>query len=1076
MGAFIIPQNRSESNMFSYQVDIYEKQNEAWGWRTLTGWTRPFTDGTRLDETLDSGTINLSCVTRQKAIKPFTRLRIIVSENGTEKERIYRLVASSRRTRRKYAGTPLYDWTINTIEPTKLLERRLIDTMTVSKYLSKNKAEVQYKAPEIMPVATSNQDFRDHASSRNFNGLKYLTPYLLGATIDIYNPSRIIAFSDYSLHGYNGNPYVEITSPGGEITTFTVESPSSNNDNIIGTYTLTENGTYKIKTYLDVSLGSVGQYRAYGSIDFFVSAYIQNMLPTQPTISSVCRRLLSAGVTRRKGVESQEFLLDPTFASEYAEMLAPEFSFTNCTLFEALLQVGGYIHSIPRLVPRSISDDTHYYVTFDKLGGDEQAPTMPPLIYSESTIDVNDWCGQIDTPAQNLVNTEDVTGGAITELGNSFITVRTEDGQVEINADDVLIRVSKPIQQIVKVECGFVDGTLVGDITPYIYENAEYKTLSSYWGSAYPYSKAWALYYTQGGNTIEGLSFRWQDKTSDETAFANYAIANIINAVAGTSLTWKDTDSGQFMRKLAFRVTYVPIAQARVKAHKPSLVEGGAVNNALTYNQSANIAETSYYGEKMRGAIARLGHDVETRTYDIFHYDQLPKIGQLLDGKYIAHIDYEWDITKVRITVALTKDFNMLSQFVGLNSNYRLYDISEKQSVERNVNYDEVIVLSKTRPQIDMRKYMMMRDVGWLMSYELRGTVGATIPGKMSVCRLTPYDANGSEILNRRVILPAVAFPFGTSIALNVSYFDNYGAGYQQSNAYESTANKSVQRLVPYTDSFGEIAGLKVSFDNSTGWTQSGASAYDDGSPAMMYPQLLTADTGSQYVTTGDYLLNVQKDSREILNFTYQLHFVTTDSNLVISSGLARYNPLVKGSPTFNKRIVLIFKQKTINGLNRYVEVESGDRIVEQVINEQTNTNVFVLNGRQYGSGYQNIHSYAYCVEVTVGNQTKYELLFGENFANGMTKAEIDPLYFSGAIMQACNQDEPTRLKFAAVGTSYYQRGSLFGWQKVGELAEDVIPDFANPSTYNSNYYPVDVGGTKYYVNGDDLVSAYDFE
>ena len=1081
--------------MFSYQVDIYEKQNGAWGWHTLSGWTRPFTDGTRLDETLDSGTINLSNVTRDKAIKPFTRLRIIVSENNVEKERIYRLVASTRSKRKRYAGTPLYDWTINTIELTKLLERRLIDTLTVTKYLTKDYASGY--TPASYTAASFNSQWTHLRDTPT-----YYTPYKVGETINIINPAKQIYWTDASSPSDNSTCTVSVYADGVAGQTFTTSGADTST--YIGTYTFPAEAEYTISVSFSgnvVAPTPSGYVFRTDEYYFKVNCYTQLAEKTDPTISSVCNRLLSAGTTRRKSVESQEFLIDPTFESEYANVLSPEFSFTNSTLFEALLQIGNHIHAIPRLVPRSTSDDTHYYVTFDKLGGDEQAPTMPPLIYSESTIDVNDWCGQIDTPAQNLVNTEDVNAGSITELGNSFITVRTEDGQVEMNGDNVCIRTSQKQQQILKLELGCIPqydngNTPVGDITPYLYESAEYKTLSSYWGASYPYSKGWALYYTQGGDTIEGLTNKVTGATQESSASKNFSIVNIINAKTGLNITPFSTSAaaGSFMCKLAFRVTYVPIAQARVKAHKPSLAEGGAVNNALTYNQSANIAETSYYGEKMRGAIARLGHDVETRTYDIFHYAQLPKIGQLLDGKYIAHIDYEWDITKVRITVALTKDFNMLSQFVGLNSNYRLYDISEKQSVERSVNYDELIVLSKKRPNVDMGRYMMMRDVAGNISYELIGTAeNTTTPKKMSVAKLTPYDENSQEITNRACILPAVAFPFGTSIALNVSYFDNYGAGYQQSNAYESETNKAVQRLVPYTDSFGEIKYLKVTFDNETGWTQNSAADYDDNSPAMLYPQLTTPDAGSSYITTGDNYIDLQKDSREIINFTYQLHFVSADPNIVIGSGLAKYNPLVKNYGTLGHNIKMIIKQKTINALNRFIEVESGDWVRTQTINRQSG-NIFEMLGYQVGTNYQNVHSYAYCVEVQVGEETKYELLFGENFPNGMQSESISGMYISGALMQACNQDRPNCLKFIKNGTTRYTQAYTSGLIPVPiPLTLDVDGTYSGDDILlGATVYVVDrfikggsgqyhafvqiPGESGYYVKYEDIVTAYDFE
>ncbi len=62
--------------MFSYKIEANENNQ----WTEIHGWVRPFTDGQTLDESLDSGKINLSFVTRSKPYAPFTRIRISVYE------------------------------------------------------------------------------------------------------------------------------------------------------------------------------------------------------------------------------------------------------------------------------------------------------------------------------------------------------------------------------------------------------------------------------------------------------------------------------------------------------------------------------------------------------------------------------------------------------------------------------------------------------------------------------------------------------------------------------------------------------------------------------------------------------------------------------------------------------------------------------------------------------------------------------------------------------------------------------------------------------------------------------------
>lgn len=1041
--------------MFSYQPQIFENNQ----WQALSPWARPFTDGTALNDVLDAGCINLSLSSRYNAIKPFTPIRIIISENGVEVDRIYRLVSSTKRTRRTFAPSvgAKYDWTINAIELTKAMERRFIGTLTSTKYLHTDYAAGTSIATGVFSDESTgtgyqtpayNNTIKNPNQSGNITIPSCQSSFTLGSRGRWYN-------EDYN-HPVDGKGcYAIITYPSGKTvnTGYIEKTTYSLNADEIGTYTIMYQLQYETKDpQADVYYNDRCKYTLK------IGVFEQIAPKTQPTITSVCQRLLSSGITRRGGFSAQEYVLDEDFAEKYKNVLAPEFSFTNCTLFEALAQVGGYIHAIPRLVPLSTTDDTHYKVTFDKLGGSEQAPTMPPMIYQDSTIDSNEWCGKITSPAQNLCNTTD-EGGTITELGNDYITVRTEDGNIEINGDNVLIRTSLPIQQLIKLECGFIPdynsgNTPVGDITAYAYEDAEYSVLSSYWGTAYPYSKAWALRWKQGGTTIDGLTWRQKNVTSVGDAFQNTAIINIINAKTGLSLKSAENNDGEWYRRLAFKVTYVPIATARVEAVKPALTDGGETNNALVYNQGANVAETSFYGEKMRGAIARLGQDVEQRTYDIKTYSQMPKVGQILDGKYIATIDAEYDITRIRITVTLAKNFNQLSQFVGLNSNYRLYDISEKQSVERHIHYADKIFIGKT-PTVGSNLTLLQNVPNVLINTINHSKTGDDEIKKAQIVRVLPFSA-GNALQDRAVILPVVAFPFGTSICFNFSFYDNYGAGYQSSDDYENEKNKAAQRLVPYTDVYGEVSHIHFAMYNE-GWTPNLA-AQADGGYAKLYPQdnefnwysgdhskaLVDSYLVSYLLTDG--ALEINKDSREKIDVTYQVHYIAKSDDIVVGTGLADFCKLVTDTEPLLARasVFVVWFDHTINGLNQYINdsfhsgsIETDVGYFERIIMLTDSQPYTIVDGvfrwdsrtcpRRGGAK-------AYAVCKWKGNG-RYEMLFGQNVTLAYGDS-TDALYFSPVSGEASDYE----LMIAPANTNVYATNA--GGNPVGKLrlASGVIP------------------------------------
>ena len=1019
--------------MFSYQPQIYENNQ----WQALSPWARPFTDGTALNDVLDAGCINMSLSSRYNAIKPFTPIRIIISENGVEVDRIYRLVSSTKRTRRTFAPSvgAKYDWTINTIELTKALERRFIGTLTSTKYL-----HTDYAAGSVLaPAQTSGMAFSgDYVGCLTRLNAVY-TP-IAGFQLDILSFRSIYALADSTGSGVtklyyqwgtypcnvhvvdnNKNIVYDHTFPSTSFGTQTITLPNT------GNFTLTYSGKIDSKgTSAGASFSPIDF-----KVEFAISNFTQIVPKTQPTITSVCQRMLSSGITRRVGIDKgaeiqkQEYVLDEDFAEEYENVTAPEFSFTNCTLWDALSQVGGYIHAIPRLVPLSTTDDTHYKVTFDKLGGSEQAPTMPPMIYQDSTIDSNEWCGKITSPAQNLCNTTD-EGGAITEFGNDYITVRTEDGNIEINGDNVLIRTSLPIQQLIKLECGFIPdynsgNTPVGDITAYAYEDAEYSVLSSYWGTAYPYSKAWALRWKQGGNIIDGLTFKQEGQTSVSEAFNKTAIVNIINAKTGIGLNSINTSNGEWYRRLAFKVTYVPIATARVEAVKPVLTDGGETSNALVYNQGANVAETSFYGEKMRGAIARLGQDVEQRTYDIKTYSQMPKVGQILDGKYIATIDAEYDVTRIRITLTLAKNFNQLSQFVGLNSNYRLYDISEKQSVERHIHYAERIIVGKSayasrysyqsngNTVVDTHNTILRYFTLMMKRTFDRGAWSADesdyIINKI-MCAFVSFDKfNASD----GVLMPVVAFPFGNSICFNISFYDNYGAGFQSSNDFENEKNKATQRLVPYTDVYGEFSKMSL-FMSDNAWTPS-FNEQKDGGKAMLYPE--GTSLGKYGFTTleaagnlDDYALKIDKDSREQIDVSYQVHYVSDSDDIIVCPGLATFNPYVSKEEAILEpdKFYVIWQKQTINALNK--DIVASTSITVQELSADTaweeNTtplkHILMVNGilkwNPMTCPINGAKSWAICKKV---GTDRYTILFGQNVDRNSGET-TDAIYFSAVI------------------------------------------------------------------------------
>lgn len=901
--------------MFSYKIEANENNQ----WTEVHGWVRPFTDGQTLDESLDSGKINLSYVTRSKPYAPFTRIRIGVYEgentSGTPVDILQYVVDTDDVQCRRLAPSTkkLYDHSIALVELTKLLERDVCDTMTVTNYLGRD-----YGAGSNLLLFEKTQSAGFYQPEVSIPDIKF--PLIIGQKLELPPMTSYVVFNP--ARSFSGRFFIT-NSEGAEVANFAEDESVNFSFDTAGTYNirLTLGWTYSYGTATGTGAAT------YDSITG-LSVISESIPPSEPwTITDVVNRILSAGVTRRIGLDAQRYVFDSQQATKYANVLAPEFAFTRGTLFEALLTVGGYIHAIPRLVDENRSDGA-LTVKFDLLGQDDvYSGTLPAPIYERYSWSGNEYCGALDSTVDNLLNTTDRTQGAVTEpSANTFRAVNTTDGGFRISANDgLVILTDKPIYQVTKLEFYLALGTDPSesgyrresiDITPYVYESAEYQTLSGYTGQTYPYSKGWALEYTQGQKNIRGLDFVLNAPQGGDTFDKQYAIVNILAAATGLN----ESDFTNYTG-LQFRVTYIPYVTSRIVQRKPYLTH--PIDNVLLYNQGGSSVENEYYGERLKGTITRIGNITSRKTYIFTSYANIPKAGQKIGNRYVALVDREFDKMRIKATVTTVANFNKLAEYLGLNSNYRLYDVSEKQAFDRAVNYGESCVISETLINNTARTALITNDGINAIQKEFN----ATYPGTYEKVTAMRMIAKGGRVIGEGAeISPAVgmaagSFASGNSLVFFVNMLDNYGAGYQSNMV---TASIRAQRLMPYSDALGNISTVDVDFVNELVQTDSSPTpqsafdypAYDAGGEVgTIY---FSTRVINEYDTGG--ALGVSKDSREALSIVIQQHFQSDNQNIVIGKALTKYCPLVS-TLSDEDRGKLYFLNRQLNPLEAVIDL-----------------------------------------------------------------------------------------------------------------------------------------------------------
>lgn len=867
--------------MNNFQIDIREQG----GWNNLDGWVRPFDLTFALDETLDSGSVQVTGSTRSAIIKPYTLIRLTI--NTTVK---YMLVQDAKRTQSTFSGTIKYDWNITLIETTKMLERIPCDTMRFSNYLGHNYAG---DATPVIPTKVSGGDLV------TIKPTSLQSPQILGSTVvfpkitDYFEPIDLGQTSEYQVIIDEQQSKLVIQTPSGSQSQYGNESV---------TVTLSEEGvymaTYTIKFEYPLADKPVVYQASVSSV--------QSIAPkTNPTITSIIEKILRSGVTRRvyrgtgalDDIDKQLIRFNAAQAEKY-KAIETEYSTTRNTFFEALSGVGEIIHAIPRLNFIDTFGYKGYELVFDELGGNDEytVPTTAEMTYEQMSLTGDEYCEAIDSVVENILNTTDVDKGAIVEPSTgTYKTVRTERGGYKISANTMRIQTERPIYRLIKLEV-LCNGK-AGDITAYVYENAEYEALSEYAGAVYPYSKAYALKYTSGQKDITGLTFRDNAVTDLSSAFKNYAIYNIVKQAL-------DTEISDYTA-LAFRVTYIPLVTARITQSKPYTGwETDFSSNVLISNQGGNMVESDRYGERLKGYIARLGNKQVVRTYNFAQFEDLPQCGQLMyvedEYMYVSLINANLDQNKVKATILLTPQFNRLSEYVGLNSEYRLYDVSEKQAVERLVNYTEKCYINY-RATSASSKVPFIKSDAYYSIFQTLGRRADYDAGEVPTAALVQVSGTWfARTLDKRAN--------GNSLVFEFAFDDNYGVGYQSIPNSVSGDAARIQRLVPYGNVYGEFDTMRVQFVPKA-FTNSADKM--NSYPAItseyltdVYPLFDTSSVGDNSVV---YPFLIDKDNKEQINFTYQLNFISRVKSVVLGTAFFRNNDLLidRSGLTGEQRVAL---------------------------------------------------------------------------------------------------------------------------------------------------------------------------
>lgn len=681
-------------------------------------------------------------------------------------------------------------------------------------------------------------------------------------------------------------------------------------------------------------------------------------------IKGQCAFDLNAKDSNGKIATPYPFYVDENFITELNETQVVENFYQQKNLWEIATEVGYYIHAVPKIV---FGENDRFMISFDRLGQTEQKQNVATAQKITNFKGIEDYISSTSSYVANLVQ----LGGQIDE----WVAPKSSSQDYLVYNDVAEIKTTKPIIEFLKLEARAVKSITIGqkivsansvvDITKYLFEENIYKLLDIT-TSVFP-NKGVAIYYSLGDNVIKGLNYRSPAASSGDKQ-NDYAIKKILytaffndNEYDIYKTDWTSIQINDFV----FHTVYRTKDDARLTHTRPDLRKY-LLSNKYDYapqhyqfnNQQDILLDSEKFGSNIYGKLLRTGNSNFTVLEWASNLSEIKHKGELyrIDGDlyYVATAKHTFYANNIASEITYSKDYNQLSQIIGIPSEPRFYEISEQSLIRREIAMNDYLLISNKpitenileRSNEDFDKFTRLKSLNPLINLMLGkvATSADTDFAKYALVNLKGDKNNddlnsvvaGSPTLYKSFLLPLNAFSSHTTLTYTWDFVDNFSVGDKVSEVNDTpyTEAKYYREIIPvgYTDQFGKASLMDFmifeslpNLDNEQ-ITNLPNAPYDmegfygrvySGSVDIFASNLPASASGLSFDIDGkltDYNeqgIVLEKDCREALSVNYNIQTLTDSDTFVLSPFL--YEPNKDGSATNRLKCCFVALSKEVN-------------------------------------------------------------------------------------------------------------------------------------------------------------------
>lgn len=712
------------------------------------------------------------------------------------------------------------------------------------------------------------------------------------------------------------------------------------------------------------------------------SILLQSAVPCS-AYSMLSKAIVNSGIyNKTSGVYAGDvngmavpFSIGSEYVDELKNTQVIESFYEQKNLWQIALEAGNYIHSIPEVRFRKSNSEYGYEAlefVFNRLGRTDEKTDKGNKISIFNSRSIEDYISATSSYVSNMVQ----LGGYIEE----WVSPKTTDKDLLVTNDTVEIITSKPIIELLSITAratktqygvnliGEIDYSKkiieqgdTADITNYIYEKNIYNLLSLTY-NVVP-NRGVAIYYELGNNVITGCSYRlpqantnaYSDESLKKILYSAYKGYPIYESIP-THGDWAGIFTNQFVFKIKYR-TKDTVRQSHFREDLRKYLLTSSADLYPQHNQFNNqtdvLIDSDKFGNNMFGKLIRTGNN----SYEIAewhdNFDDVKQKGELYrindELYYVSKVINTIYSSYIVSKVSYSKDYNELSKIIGIPSEPRFYEISERSSIRREVEINDFVLLTTNIDYIEhdgtggkpLSQRSRISDMRIFSGFsgDFEGNYAVTVFKGDSVA--TTGSDQGETDTYIEIINPVNVYSSGKTLTYSWDMIDNYSAGDRTVSTEEEyyTSLNAVQ----YTDRYGKAALMDFYIINAPNTFPTDENiqnfplspihtkADDTGKLPIADYNILATNVKEYYaaktengVTTNTYNYNdsgiaLLKDNREEISINYNIHMVSDSDRFVISNNIFSNKKEIRSSAESGNKPYLVALDVEVNKLSNDV-------------------------------------------------------------------------------------------------------------------------------------------------------------